>query len=194
MKWFIAITLMFNVLMASEYLSLTPSKTLKSFASQGAGIEESVYLRQTSTVTLTKDVHAKDGDWYTTQWQKYKFYFPAGTSSSSLAFICKPNASYRVHVTFIGENATINHNPLTNDSYIVNNKQTNEFLVQNIKVIELDTAMINSSNGGWIYIDVAEDSANIDSYYGDVNPALSIAATSKIDNKLLYNSWKSSVN
>jgi len=194
MKYLITLSLLFTLSMASEYQSLQPDNLINDFIEQGAGIDDNADVRYSTTVRFMLDGAQADGDWYIPNgWEKYKYYIPAGIGSASISFAAKPNASFRVHATFKADKtAKVDHVETSGSDYALT-QETHAIGCINICTVAFSPNLVNSNNGGWVYIDVVEDAANIDSYYGDVNPYVIVGLTMFIKDKAMFNSWKNSV-
>ena len=168
MKAIIGFILTIVALYGSEYASIQPSNLIADFDEKGVKFvyEKTIKLTYDAANPLPMTSSSFDRTkWYIPNtWHKYKTYYPPGTGLSNLQFIAKTNSSYRIHLTFKGDDsATINHYaPISSENQLTT-KATTEFLATNGKIIEISNDMINNSNGGWLYIDIVED-ARITSY------------------------------
>ncbi len=194
MKYLLIIATVFTLSFSSEYKPLHPTNLVDFFVSQGAGVKDDVTINSVSTIKLTKDAAKDDEGWFAPSgWQSYKAYYPPGTSYATILFVAKPNSSYRVHLTFRADNAVVDHYTAPVTVTKLDDQKTREFRIRNVGSMLINSDMINTSNGGWLYIDIIEDAANLASDYGDQDPSIAISTAAKISNKALFNSWKNSV-
>ena len=102
--------------------------------------------------------------YYPNGWMKYKYYIPAGTKVS-VVMSTAPNSCFRVHLSYRGP---INHatpSSYTSGYMIFHANEVNQALL-NGKTIEFFTpsgtmnyeVYNTSSEGGWIYFNMVEDS------------------------------------
>jgi hypothetical protein len=154
-------------------------------------------IKLSTKIKLLKDAYTKDNDWYVPAfgWEKMKLYFPQGLTHSTLHFTCAPNSVYRIHSTFKAEGGKIDHVNYSNGP-ILNTVDTYErIIVSNSTTLSPDISLINNSNGGWLYIDMVEDTVNNPKLvqFGDVNPMVKITITYEIGDFIAFDSWKNSV-
>lgn len=187
-------TLMF----ASEFISIQPDNLIADYKAKGTVLiyDQEIPLKKNSkNPNPLGSVNFSQDDWYVSEgWNEYKAYYPPGTGMSNIQFIAKTNASFRIHLAFKADEAgTVNHvNPIQGTTYL-DSKNTTEFLATNGKNITIDNDLINNNNGGWLYIFMVEDAANVESYYGDVNPNILLTTATIITDTVKYNQWLNSV-
>jgi len=195
--------------LASEYTSIQPNHLVDNLAAKvtrdGSRLDYSYTL---SRYKFTKDAANTQSyksnpntfnpqAWYTSNgWHSLKVYFPAGLKSASLGFSTKPNAALRIHVTYRADGKLIDHtsNVIDENEFVaIADTRTHAYQADSLIAIEFDAAFINSTNGGWVYIDVVEDTMNQNTYYGDVNPDVGIGMSAIIGDVNRFNAWKNSV-
>ncbi len=198
MKSLILLFVTTTLIFASEFVSIQPTNLVADYQNKGT------VLIYDQLVPLTKDSKNPKAlgstgftqeDWYVDNgWNEYKAYYPPGTGLSNIQFIARTNSTYRIHLAFkVDDTATVNHvNPDHGTTYL-GTKNTTEFLATNGKNITIDSDMINNSNGGWLYIFMVEDAANVESYYGDVNPNILLTTATIITDTTKFNEWKNTV-
>jgi len=195
MKFLLIIATFFTLTFSSEYVSLHPTNLVDYFVNKGAGVEDVAEVSYVANIKLLKDAARDSEGWYAPSgWQSYKAYYPPGTSYSTLLFTARPNSSYRVHLTFkADDDKTIDHYSAEPTTTFLKDKETREFRVRNVGSMLIDSAMINASDGGWLYIDIIEDAANLASDFGDQNPSIDISIRSQISDKARFNAWKNGI-
>ena len=213
MKFFIMISMAFSLAFSSEYVSLMPSNSVdflsQKLSTPGSRADISVSIKGLGNFTKnaenpspysTTNTSFNPDLWYTPEgWHSYKMYIPAGLRSASFSISSKPNASLRLHLTFKATGGIIDHTitPYNIGSTYPSDNLTHSWQVQSIVGITLPVNLIDTQGGGWLYIDVVEDSANQNSYFGDVDPDLGIGLTllakNTAEEMTVFNEWKSSV-
>jgi hypothetical protein len=66
-------------------------------------------------------------------------------------------------------------------------------MVDSLTTLVVDADFVNSTNGGYLYIDIIEDSMNMPSFFGDVNPTIGMTFFAKIGDLAAFNHWKETV-
>lgn len=209
MKSLIILSLLASWAVASEYVSIQPNKLVESLATKavkaGARLDYSSTLSQYKFTKDAANLQSYESNpstfnpqtWYTPNgWHSIKAYFPAGLKSASLSFSTKPNAALRIHVTYRADGKVIDHTSSVideNEFVAIADTRTHAYQADSLLAIELSPAFIDSTNGGWVYIDIVEDSMNQGSYYGDVNPDVGIGMSAIVGDVSRFNAWKNSV-
>ncbi|MEA2110885.1 MAG: hypothetical protein U9P71_02430 [Campylobacterota bacterium] len=202
-KLFYSFLLATNILIASEYIMLQPNNLVDEFVATATGIDDSnVEIIHTNTIDLTKQANNttlfnQTGHnpelWYTPEgWQQYKFFIPPGISKASVSLAMKPNATLRVHLTY-KPISTINHNITIKDQLVLNSHITHEYIIYNTGEIFINKDLVNSTGGGYAYLDIIEDAANFNSFFGFVSPEVRINTNIIISNEDRFDSWKGNV-
>ncbi len=210
MKSLIILSLLASWVLASEYLSIQPNNLVEDMAKKVTKVGSRLdYSYTLSEYKFTKDAANAQSyssspstfnpqTWYTSSgWHSVKMYFPAGLKNAFLSFSTKPNAALRIHVTYRADDSQlIDHTSSVideNEFVKISDTRTHAYQADSLIAIDIDPAFINSTNGGWVYIDIVEDSMNQPSYYGDVNPDVGIGMTAIVGDLNQFNAWKDSV-
>ncbi len=208
MKSLIILLLIASWSFASEYVSIQPNNLVQDMVTKVNGKVGARLSYSRLSIKLLKDAaNSKSYEsnpntfnpqtWYTPNgWRQFKVYIPAGVKTAQVSFSVKPNASLRIHLTYRADSAVVDHTSSIideNEFNKINDTRTHAYQADSLLNIDIDPAIVNSTNGGYVYIDIVEDSMNQPSYYGDVNPKVSMSLLAIIGDINAFNAWKDSV-
>jgi hypothetical protein len=177
----------FTSLFADEYPSIHEGSFLSSNA---IPMLTTTTTYQSASITIDKhSAQSSTGTPYFPQgWNKFKFYVPAG-SLVTLSLSTKPNSVLRFHYKFSERPSnTIDHLSPLYGLIDTTGASTKLKFISNAGAADADNS--TSSQGGWVYADVVEDSANSYSENGYIS-STKLNITYKVTkyNHDLYAAW-----
>ena len=167
---------------ANGYISMHQGNLLGEYKAKKDSIANGDYLQFTYSANITKSASKGDVNlpFYTPNgWNSYKIYLPSGTDFMTMDITPMHNSSLRIDMKYQG----VNGNVIDHSSEIPKQDKTWEADEKTISIpatpnvsLDIDTATINSTGGGWLYIDIVEDNFNLTSYFPDqvTNPVVKI--------------------